>query len=78
MSLNWSKVLGRTLCGLGCLVTLIGVWAIGGYIWGVISVLDEPDQSWVFWGLAVLFIGLAGVGIGIGMAVAGWSLVKRS
>ncbi len=77
MSRQWQRVVGWSLCGLGCLVILIGIWAIGGYIWGVISVLGEPDRSWVFWGLAILFIGLAAFGLGIRMVVTGWSLVKR-
>ncbi len=78
MSWNWRRVVGWILFCLGCFVTLIGVWAIGGYIWGVVSVLDEPDQSWMFWGLAILFVGVAAVAIGIGMTVTGWSIVKKS
>lgn len=77
MSRQWKKPVGWTVCGLGCLVTLTGIWAIAGYIWGVVSVLNEPDKSWIFWGLAIFFIGLIGLGLGIGMIVAGWSLVKR-
>ncbi|MFO7806626.1 MAG: hypothetical protein R6V30_13315 [Paracoccaceae bacterium] len=49
---------------------------MGSYIWGVVSVINEPDQSWMFWGLAIFFIGLAGLGLGIGIFAAGRSLLK--
>lgn len=77
MSRQWKRAFGWILCGLGCLATLFGLWAVGGYVWGVVAVLNEPDQSWIFWGLAILFIGLCGLGLGIGMIAAGWLLLKR-
>ena len=43
--------------------------------------LSSAESFWTkgaAWGLAILFIGLFGVGIGIGMAVAGRYLEKRS
>ncbi|WP_375254680.1 hypothetical protein [Yoonia sp.] len=55
----------------------IGVWSIGGYIWGAVSVLDEPDQSWMFWGLIFVLIGIAGIVLGTAMALVGWSMVKK-
>lgn len=78
MSGQLKRAAGWALCGLGCLTAMIGVWAIGSYIWGVVSVINEPDQSWMFWGLAIFFIGLAGLGLGIGIFAAGRSLLKSS
>ena len=77
MSWNWRRVLGWIFLCLGCLSMLIGVWSIGGYIWGVVSVLDEPDQSWIFWGLIFVLIGIAGIVLGAAMAFVGWSMVKK-
>ena len=68
--------MGWTLCILGGLLALFGVWAVGAYIWGVITVLSDTDQSWIFWGLAILFIGLAAAGVGIGMMVAGVQVLR--
>lgn len=72
------KILGWTLCIGGGLLALVGAWAIGAYIWGVIDVLGDADQSWIFWGLALLFIGLGAGAIGALAIRAGRVLLKKA
>jgi hypothetical protein len=74
---QWKRVFGWTLCGLGGLAALLGVWAIGGYVWGVLQVLDEADQSWTFWGLIFVFIGFGALGVAAALILAGRSLLSR-
>ena len=77
MSRNLAKRrLGQGLFGLGGLIALGGLWAIGAYAWGVLAVLGEPDQSWIFWGLALVFVGLGAIGLGLVIALAGRALVR--
>lgn len=49
---------GTVLIVLGALLVALGLTWIGMYAWGVIDVLDQPDRSWLFWGLALLFGGI--------------------
>ena len=71
------QVSGWALSAVGGVLALVGVWGIGAYAWGVIDVLDEPDQSWIFWGLAILGIGIGTLGAGIGAIVLGRALLRR-
>ena len=70
------RAMGWTLCLAGTLLVLFGIWAVGAYFWGVVDVLGESDQSWFFWGLAILFIGLAAAGVGIGLIVTGVKVLR--
>ena len=69
-------ILGWALQIVGAGLVLFGVWAVGAYVWGVIEVLNEPDRSWIFWGLAILFIGIGAIGTGVGMVVSGRRLLS--
>ena len=71
MKTTLQKTIAWALMLLGGMVALFGAWAIGAYVWGVIDVLDEADQSWMFWGLAILFIGITAFGAGVGLFVLG-------
>ena len=71
MSTTLQKTIAWVLMLIGGTVALFGAWAIGAYVWGVIDVLDEADQSWIFWGLAILFIGITAFGVGVGLFVLG-------
>ncbi len=73
-----NKTLGWALIIFAAAVSIFGIWAIVAYVWGVIDVLDEPDQSWIFWGLAFLFIGVFAVGTGIGLFVLGREKLRAS
>lgn len=70
-ALAWATIIAGGLC------TVFGLWAIGAYIWGVIEILDEPDQSWIFWGLAILFLGIFSAMGGAALMVFGRRLLKR-
>lgn len=72
------RLLGRGMIGLGALLAVGGLWAIGGYVWGVIAVLGEPDRSWIFWGLALVVVGLGALGLGGAIALAGRALVRAN
>ena len=60
----------------GLLAAIFGLWAIGAYLWGVIEALDGPDRSWIFWGLAVLVIGILALGVGI-VAILGGRRMRQ-
>lgn len=77
MALPLRHTFGWLLTLAGGLVCLFGIWAIGAYAWGVIEVLDAPDKSWIFWGLAILFIGLICLPLGAGMVVYGRRIVRN-
>ena len=70
------RILGWTLCIAGGLLALAGTWGIGAYAWGVIGVLDQPDQSWVFWGLIFLLGGITVLGAGVGAIVLGRAVLR--
>ena len=47
-----------TLAILGAGSLLLGALSVGTYVHGVLDVIGESDQSWIFWGLVFLFCGL--------------------
>ncbi len=63
--------------GLGVLLLASGLWLVGGYVARAVAVLHEPDRSWLFWGLAILFLGLMLAGAGAGLIAWGRSLARR-
>ncbi|MGG7644402.1 hypothetical protein ACQ5SP_06275 [Rhodovulum sp. YNF3179] len=71
------RILGWALCIAGGIAALAGAWGIGAYAWGVIDVLDEPDQSWMFWGLVFLFGGIMMLFLGIGAILLGREALRR-
>ena len=71
-AIAWVALIVGTLC------VLFGLWAIGAYVWGVIDVLDAADQSWIFWGLAILFIGIFSTLGGGARLFLGRRLLNRS
>ncbi len=71
-------ILSWAILCVGVLLTLCGLWAIGAYVWGVLDVLDEADQSWIFWGLAILFIGIMALGTGVGLVVLGRQMLGNA
>ena len=55
----------------------MGLWLVGAYSWGVINVIGEADRSWIFWGLALVAIGIPALGARARLVVWGRSL-RRS
>lgn len=55
--------------GLG--LTVLGLFAVGTYVAGVIDIFVErpADRSWLFWGLAVAGLGVVALGSGITLLI---------
>lgn len=70
------RILGRVLLVGGGLLAVGGLGGIGGYVIRAVEVLDQPDRSWLFWGLAVLFIGVALLFAGVSLVVVGRDMVR--
>ena len=71
-------VAGRALAVIGGVLVAVGVFGAGAYVVGVVQVLDEPDRSWLFWGLALLLGGMLLVRLGIRLVVLGRSVARSS
>lgn len=48
-----------------------GVLLAGAYVVGAVAVLGESDRSWLFWGAALLFIGIILARLGTRLIAAG-------
>lgn len=48
----------------GAVLAALGVWLVGAYLLGVLDVLGEADRSWIFWGLALVAIGIPAITAG--------------
>lgn len=57
----------------GLLLVIVGLWMVGAYVVGVINVLGEADRSWIFWGLALVAIGVPAITTGTALVVWGRS-----
>ena len=63
-----SKILPYGAVVLGSVITLAGLVLVGMYVLeAIVARVGEPDQSLLFWYLAILFMGLGGKAIGIVM-----------
>ena len=77
-SVNPKKLLSCGALALGTLIFVTGAGFVVAYISeAIIARLGEPDQSLLFWYLPLLFIGIAGVGLGIGAGVLGLVGLRR-
>jgi hypothetical protein len=72
------KNLSYGLVVSGGLLTIMGMAFVGMYIVeAIIARAGEPDQSLLFWYLPILFLGLMGMMIGLGVGAWGvWRLRK--
>lgn len=71
------KIAGWTVCLIGAVLGGLGLLGIGTYVWGVIAILDEPDRSWIFWGLVFLFGGILLLITGAVVGILGLKLMRR-
>lgn len=72
----WRRVAGVALTAGGVLAIAFGLYFAGMYVWGVVDVLDQPDRSWLFWGLAILFLGIGLTFLGAVLVVLGRGLMR--
>jgi hypothetical protein len=77
MSPSLRTLFVRLLYALGALLSFVGLSFVLIYLWEVISVIGEPDQSIVFWGLAILLIGIILFTVGATMVVTARRLLKK-
>lgn len=58
---------------LGVVAALVGAGLVGAYfLEAVVARSGDPDQSLLFWYLPILFLGLAG--LAIGLAAGAWGI----
>jgi hypothetical protein len=74
---GWRNAAGMAAMLFGLVAMTAGLGYTGMYIHGVIEVLREPDKSWIFWGLAILFIGLVLTAVGAAALVWGNAYRRR-
>ncbi len=60
---------------IGALIAMIGIACIVMYVLeAIIARIGEPDQSLLFWYLPILFIGIIGIFIGMGIGI--WGAIR--
>jgi hypothetical protein len=76
--MNSKKLLSCGALVFGILFFILGVVFVVAYISeAVMARLGEPDQSLLFWYLPILFMGIAGVGLGAGVGILGVIGLRR-
>jgi hypothetical protein len=59
----------------GVVAALVGAGLVAAYfLEAVVARRGNPDQSLLFWYLPILFLGLAG--LAIGLAASGWGVLR--
>ena len=77
--MNTKKILSWGALAAGSLITLTGIgFAIMYVLEAILKRWGEGDQSLLFWYLPILFIGLIGIIIGLGLGLWGASRLKKS
>jgi len=74
------KILGVIIAAGSVMALVVGAAAVKWYVWDImIGQSGEPDRSMLYWGLPILFLGVAVLGISLGLALAAKRmLVPRS
>ena len=73
--MNSKKLLPCGALVVGGLVALIGLGLAVTYVLeAIVARLGDPDQSLLFWYLPILFMGLTGIIVGIGIGL--WGSVR--
>lgn len=75
----------RRILGIAAAVSAAGALLIAlvtakWYVWDiVVGQAGNPDRSMLFWGLPILFIGVAPAAVSVALALAArWGLTTRS
>ena len=76
--MNSKKLLSCGALVFGILFFILGAVFVVAYISeAVMARLGEPDQSLLFWYLPILFMGIAGIGLGTGAGILGVIGLRR-
>ena len=71
-------LIGLTASAGAALLAVVGVVSIKWYVFDiVIGQAGDADQSMMFWGLPIAFMGLFAVVGAFGLAVVAWKAVTR-
>jgi hypothetical protein len=64
---------------LGLPLTLVGLFGVAAYVAGVVGIIAEQpaDQSWLFWGLGLAFMGATALVAGVALLVL-WRHLGRT
>lgn len=73
---GWRRARGVAATLGGAVMAISGVYLIGIYIYGVVQVMHEPDKSLIFWGLAILFMGIMCTAAGCTLFVHGRNALR--
>jgi hypothetical protein len=74
------RILGITAAVGAAGTLLIALVTAKWYVWDiVVGQAGNPDRSMLFWGLPILFIGVASAAVSVALALAArWGLTTRS
>jgi len=73
--MNSKKILPCGALVIGGLIAMIGIgFAVMYVLEAIIARLGEADQSLLFWYLPILFMGLIGILMGVGIGV--WGAIR--
>ena len=73
--MNSKKLLPCGALVVGSLFALVGIGLAVTYVLeAIVARLGEPDQSLLFWYLPILFMGIIGILIGLGIGV--WGVIR--
>jgi len=65
------RILGVIIAGGSVMALVAGAAAVKWYVWDImIGQSGEPDRSMLFWGLPIAFLGVAVLGVSLGLALA--------
>jgi len=72
------KILGG-IVGAGSVVALVAGFAlVRWYVWDVANGQSgEADRSMLFWGLPIVFLGIAAIGISVGLVLVAKGLFTQ-
>lgn len=72
------RVAGVALMAGGVLAVAVGLFLSVGYVTRALEVLDQPDRSWLFWGVGIFLEGIGLAVFGAVLAALGWWLRRPS
>lgn len=78
MSESRSPAVGMAMTAVGVSMAALGISWVAAYVYRAVGVLHEPDRSWLFWGLSLVFAGLILLRVGVRLAIRGTRLMRAS